>query len=95
MYYLFVSFDSLNETYNIRVARAKEITGPYTDWNGLSLSEQEAVPEKIGVKLLGVINSKNSLQSMHLATILYSNVQIMNYLLFIMHGDNLLVMISF
>lgn len=53
MYYLFVSFDSLNETYNIRVARAKEITGPYTDWNGLSLSEQEAVPEKIGVKLLG------------------------------------------
>lgn len=53
MYYLFVSFDSLNDTYNIRVARAKEITGPYIDWNGHSLTDQGDTPEKIGIKLLG------------------------------------------
>lgn len=52
-YYLFVSFDSLHDTYNIRVARAKEITGPYLDWNGVSLTEQEVKPEKVGTKLLG------------------------------------------
>ena len=40
-YYLFVSFDycckGVNSTYNIRVGRSKEITGPYIDSNGVKM----------------------------------------------------------
>lgn len=40
-YYLFVSFDKccrgMNSTYNVRVGRAKTITGPYLDRNGKSM----------------------------------------------------------
>lgn len=40
-YYLFVSFDyccrGVNSTYNIRVGRSKEITGPYIDSNGTAM----------------------------------------------------------
>nr|WP_278842740.1 arabinan endo-1,5-alpha-L-arabinosidase [Melissococcus plutonius] len=52
-YYLFVSFDSLSNSYNIRVARSKEITGPYVDMNGYQMINLTEQPEKIGVKLLG------------------------------------------
>ncbi len=52
-YYLFVSFDSLNDSYNIRVARAKEITGPYLDWHGTAMTDQEKTPTEVGTKLLG------------------------------------------
>lgn len=52
-FYLFVSFDSLNDTYNIRVGRAKEITGPYVDRNGAELTDLTLVPEEVGTKLLG------------------------------------------
>jgi arabinan endo-1,5-alpha-L-arabinosidase len=40
-YYLFVSFDyccnGVNSTYNIRVGRSKEITGPYIDSSGIAM----------------------------------------------------------
>ena len=40
-YYLFVSFDycckGVNSTYNIRVGRSKEITGPYIDSSGTAM----------------------------------------------------------
>ena len=42
-YYLFVSFDyccrGINSTYNIRVGRSKEITGPYRDRDGKAMLE--------------------------------------------------------
>jgi len=42
-YYLWVSFDAccrgIRSTYNIRVGRSKEITGPYTDKNGKSMMD--------------------------------------------------------
>lgn len=42
-YYLFVSFDAccqgVNSTYNIRVGRALEVTGPYIDRDGVALLE--------------------------------------------------------
>lgn len=53
MYYLFVSFDSLHDSYHMRVARAKEITGPYLDWRGQEMMNQEVDPAEIGTKLLG------------------------------------------
>lgn len=52
-FYLFVSFDSLNDTYNIRVGRSKEITGPYLDRNGRELTELTGDPNEVGTKLLG------------------------------------------
>ena len=40
-YYLFTSFDfcckGVNSTYNIRVGRSQEITGPYVDGNGIAM----------------------------------------------------------
>ncbi len=42
-FYLFVSFDqcckALNSTYNIRVGRADQVTGPYLDRDGRSMLE--------------------------------------------------------
>lgn len=52
-FYLFVSFDSLNDTYNMRIGRAKEITGPYLDYKGQVLTDLNSDPNKIGTKLLG------------------------------------------
>lgn len=52
-FYLFVSFDSLNDTYNIRVGRSREVTGPYLDKNGRQLTDMTTAPELIGTKLLG------------------------------------------
>lgn len=53
-YYLFASYDSLSHSYNIRVGRAKTITGPYLDYHGNSL--MALYPERanhIGTKILG------------------------------------------
>ncbi|WP_265458889.1 arabinan endo-1,5-alpha-L-arabinosidase [Enterococcus sp. HY326] len=52
-FYLFVSFDSLNDSYNIRVSRAREITGPYLDLAGRKMTDFASPPREIGVKLLG------------------------------------------
>lgn len=37
-YYLFVSYGSLKSDYNVRVARSRNITGPYTDFNGVEMT---------------------------------------------------------
>lgn len=53
-YYLFVSYGSLSEDYNIRVGRSKAIEGPYLDANGRNLADLVAANEdRIGVKLMG------------------------------------------
>jgi arabinan endo-1,5-alpha-L-arabinosidase len=52
-YYLFVSYDSLVETYNVRVGRADTITGPYLDYNGHELTDTTgAPPSEVGTKIL-------------------------------------------
>ena len=52
-YVLFVSYDSLAGTYNIRTAVAAQITGPYLDRNGRALTETEQDPQHTGTKILG------------------------------------------
>lgn len=52
-YYLFVSYDSLFSNYNIRVARSKNIEGPYLDFEGNDMTNIELPPNDVGLKLLG------------------------------------------
>lgn len=56
-YYLFASYDNLSETYNIRVARSKSITGPYVDHNGNSVDrfddDESKANDIYGYKLTG------------------------------------------
>ncbi|MFD1266488.1 arabinan endo-1,5-alpha-L-arabinosidase [Paenibacillus motobuensis] len=53
-YYLFVSYDSLFEDYNVRVARSDSITGPYVDFNGRDMTDTEFEPQfEVGNKILG------------------------------------------
>lgn len=53
MYYLFVSYDFLGSNYNVRVARSKQITGPYVDFNGNDMADiEQRPPEEIGTKIL-------------------------------------------
>lgn len=53
-YYLFVSYDSLFEDYNVRVARADSITGPYVDFNGRDMTDTMFEPQfEVGTKLMG------------------------------------------
>ncbi|WP_198510262.1 arabinan endo-1,5-alpha-L-arabinosidase [Bacillus solitudinis] len=53
MYYLFVSYDSLFSNYNVRVGRSKHITGPFLDYNGRDLNDDEYRPsDDIGNKIL-------------------------------------------
>ncbi|MNK42105.1 Extracellular endo-alpha-(1-_5)-L-arabinanase precursor [compost metagenome] len=53
-YYLFVSYDSLFEDYNVRVARSDSITGPYVDYNGREMTDTSYEPQyKVGNKVLG------------------------------------------
>ncbi|PTT65496.1 arabinan endo-1,5-alpha-L-arabinosidase [Arthrobacter sp. HMWF013] len=52
-YVLFTSYDSLFSTYNVRVAVADRITGPYRDARGHSLTDLDAPPSSIGTKVLG------------------------------------------
>lgn len=51
-YYLFSSYDDLAKTYNIRVAWADEVTGPYYDPNGICMTDTEYTPyDKVGLKI--------------------------------------------
>ncbi|KRF03997.1 hypothetical protein ASH00_15195 [Arthrobacter sp. Soil782] len=52
-YVLFVSYDSLFNTYNVRVAVAEEITGPYRDVNGADMTDVDTAPHAVGTKVLG------------------------------------------
>ena len=53
-YYLFVSYGSLSSDYNIRVARAESITGPYLDAAGNDMKNlAPGNEERIGTKLMG------------------------------------------
>jgi len=53
MFYLFVSYDSLFRDYNVRVARSKEVTGPYLDYNGKAMTDTSSEPWSVGTKILG------------------------------------------
>ena len=52
-YVLFCSYDSLFSTYNIRVAVADCITGPYRDFLGNPMTDLESPPASVGTKVLG------------------------------------------
>lgn len=52
-FYLFVSYDSLFSNYNIRVARSKNIDGPYIDFYGNDMTNIDLPPNNVGMKLLG------------------------------------------
>ncbi|WP_426807162.1 arabinan endo-1,5-alpha-L-arabinosidase [Streptococcus anginosus] len=52
-YYLFCSYDSLNDSYNIRVARSRHVDGPYTDCKGYAMDDFGNLPDDIGMKVLG------------------------------------------
>ncbi|PXA69802.1 arabinan endo-1,5-alpha-L-arabinosidase [Cryobacterium arcticum] len=52
-YVLFSSYDSLFDSYNVRVAVADEISGPYTDLLGHSMTDLYGEPARIGTKVLG------------------------------------------
>lgn len=50
-YYLFVSYDSLSDMYNVRVGRSRCITGPYLDHNGNDMTNTVLPPNHVGLKL--------------------------------------------
>ncbi len=52
-YYLTVSYDFLEDTYNVRVARADTITGPYLDYNGNDMRDAQDANGDIGTKIIG------------------------------------------
>ena len=52
-YVLFASYDSLFSSYNVRVAVADAITGPYRDVRGQAMTDLEAPPASVGTKVLG------------------------------------------
>lgn len=52
-YVLFASYDSLFSSYNVRVAVADSITGPYRDFRGLTMTDLDAPPASVGTKVLG------------------------------------------
>ena len=52
---LFVSYDSLFDSYNVRVAVSDEVDGPYLDVQGNALTgiDPDVAPETVGTKVLG------------------------------------------
>ena len=47
-YYLFVSYGSLKNDYNIRIGRSKTVTGPYFDHNGRDMTDLEDFTNEVG-----------------------------------------------
>lgn len=60
MYYLFVSYDSLFNDYNVRVGRSKNILGPYVDYDNNDLTNIEMDQMEVGTKILGAYRFNNS-----------------------------------
>ncbi len=52
-YVLFASYDSLFDSYNMRVAVSDSVTGPYRDFRGVTLTDLDASPMLAGTKILG------------------------------------------
>ena len=51
---LFVSYDSLFDSYSVRVAVSGQVTGPYVDANGRALTDVSGdAPDAVGTKILG------------------------------------------
>lgn len=59
-YFLFVSFDSLFNDYNVRVGCSDNIEGPFKDYNGNLLTDINEDQKEIGTKILGGYRFKNS-----------------------------------
>ncbi|MBB1509283.1 arabinan endo-1,5-alpha-L-arabinosidase [Tessaracoccus sp. MC1756] len=51
-YFLVCSFDSLFDTYNVRVAASDSITGPYVDATGAGLIDDSEPPAQVGTLIL-------------------------------------------
>lgn len=51
-YHLFCSFDSLFDTYNVRVAVSNAITGPYVDADGAAMVDDSEPPRQVGTMIL-------------------------------------------
>lgn len=51
-YALFCSFDSLFDTYNIRVARSAEVDGAYVDARGQAMIDETEPPRQVGTVLV-------------------------------------------
>ncbi|WP_160724408.1 arabinan endo-1,5-alpha-L-arabinosidase [Bacillus sp. USDA818B3_A] len=52
-YYLTVSYDWLEDTYNVRVGRSKNITGPFVDYNGRDMIDPSDESFNTGNKIVG------------------------------------------
>ena len=54
-YYLFTSYDSLVNTYNIRVSRSRDLQGPYLDVHGNDINDDSEMNAGNGVKIAGSV----------------------------------------
>jgi len=50
-YYLFVSYGSLKSDYNIRVGRSRSVTGPFYDYNGRIMTDEEDYDNTVGMMI--------------------------------------------
>ena len=50
-YYLFVSYDSLTNVYNVRVGRSRKLEGPYVDHNGRHMDDMTYPANHVGLKI--------------------------------------------
>lgn len=50
-YYLFVSYDSLANAYNVRVGRSRTLAGPYLDHNGRRMDDMTYPANHVGLKI--------------------------------------------
>lgn len=50
-YYLFASYDSLSNLYNVRVGRSRCVTGPYLDYHGIAMTDISVPPNHVGLKI--------------------------------------------